>query len=108
MSSASEDYCFALFVASILVVSRASRFNRAFLFLFYGLTTMQKQYVKYNHVHGAKQKVLGNPAQQVPPAWRTNGSSSALNGSAKGKEVQGSKIFISGLPFDVGEKEIEV
>jgi len=34
--------------------------------------------------------------------------SSALNGSAKGKEIPGSKIFISGLPFDVGEKEIEV
>jgi THO complex subunit 4 len=69
---------------------------------------MQKQYVKYNHVHGAKQQLLGNPAQQVPPAWRTNAPSPALNGSVKGKEVQGSKIFISGLPFDVGEKEIEV
>ena len=71
---------------------------------------VQKPYMRHNHVHGAKRQLIGNQARQVPPAWRTNniatGQTTAV--STKGKEVQGSRIFISGLPTDVREKEIEV
>lgn len=64
---------------------------------------------------GSKRQLLGNPAAHVPPAWRLNGQVSNAtvnaNGFGKGKGAaiaQGSKIFLSCLPVDVGEKEVEV
>ncbi|KAF9528687.1 hypothetical protein CPB83DRAFT_766388 [Crepidotus variabilis] len=70
---------------------------------------MERPYVRYGNVHGPKRQLLGNRAQP-PPAWRTNNvpTTAQLPGvSRKGKEVAGSKIFISSLPFDVGETEVE-
>ncbi len=69
---------------------------------------MQKPYTRYNNVHAPKRQLLGSQAQFVKPAWKPNVQTTGVAGSVKGKEVQGSKIFISGLPHDVGEKEIEV
>ena len=71
---------------------------------------VQKPYTRHNHGHGAKRQLIGNQARQVPPAWRTNNipTSQTTPASPKGKEVQGSRIFISGLPTDVREKEVEV
>lgn len=59
---------------------------------------------RYNGSHGPKRQLLGH--HQVPPAWRPDLPSQ----TGKGKEVRdtGSKIFITRLPFDVSEKEIEV
>jgi len=71
---------------------------------------VQKPYTRHNHGHGAKRQLIGNQARQVPPAWRANNipTSQTTPASPKGKEVQGSRIFISGLPTDVREKEVEV
>ncbi|KAJ7185615.1 hypothetical protein C8R46DRAFT_1061217 [Mycena filopes] len=65
--------------------------------------------------HGAKQQLLGNHAGRAPPAWRGAAGPSngpfAANGPARGRQVStneaGSKIFLSRLPMDVGETEIE-
>ncbi|TRM63561.1 hypothetical protein BD626DRAFT_456967 [Schizophyllum amplum] len=54
-------------------------------------------HARYNKFHGPKQAVIGHPARQVPPAWRANAV----------PPPPGSKIFISRLPVDVGEQEIE-
>ncbi|KAJ7108507.1 hypothetical protein C8R44DRAFT_802884 [Mycena epipterygia] len=77
---------------------------------------MQAQYrpqARLNTFHGPKRQLLGNHAGHAPPAWRTAGPStgpySAGAGYAKGKQVatEGSKIFLSRLPMDVGETEVE-
>ncbi|KAF9552888.1 hypothetical protein CPC08DRAFT_714211 [Agrocybe pediades] len=57
-------------------------------------------------LHGPKRQFLGNRAGYAPPSWRTNvagPSSRPVNPLAE----PGSKIFISKLPVDVGEKEVE-
>ncbi|KAJ6588906.1 hypothetical protein B0H19DRAFT_1101902 [Mycena capillaripes] len=71
-------------------------------------------YARLNAFHGTKRQLLGNHAGQAPPAWRTAGPStgpySAVNGQARGRQVTtepGSKIFLSRLPMDVGETEVE-
>ncbi|KAJ3509228.1 hypothetical protein NLJ89_g5334 [Agrocybe chaxingu] len=67
---------------------------------------MQNQHkaTRYNPFHNPKRQVVG-PAH-VPPAWKTNGMAA---GPSKGREPveSGSRIFISKLPIDVGEKEVE-
>ncbi|KAJ7634845.1 hypothetical protein FB45DRAFT_743001 [Roridomyces roridus] len=73
---------------------------------------MQAQYraqpYRLNNFHRPKSQLLGNQAGHAPPAWRT-ASTSALPGAAKGKQpaTDGSKIFLSRLPMDVGETEVE-
>ncbi|KAJ7666180.1 hypothetical protein DFH06DRAFT_984817 [Mycena polygramma] len=71
-------------------------------------------YARLNAFHGAKRQLLGNHAGHAPPAWRTAGPStgpySAANGQARGRQSTaepGSKIFLSRLPMDVGETEVE-
>ncbi|TFK38002.1 hypothetical protein BDQ12DRAFT_606703 [Crucibulum laeve] len=66
-------------------------------------------YAKYSNVHGAKRALVG-PPRQVPPAWRTQAPVAAPMGAAGKGRIQvetGSKIFLSRLPVDVGEKEVE-
>lgn len=64
---------------------------------------------RFNTFHGPKRQVVGNPAGKPPPAWRPN-VAGAAGASTKGKALQesGSKIFLSRLPVDVGEKEVDV
>ncbi|KAL0566149.1 hypothetical protein V5O48_015871 [Marasmius crinis-equi] len=59
-------------------------------------------YARYNSYHGPKQRVLGSTAANVPPAWRTPGQPSSSR-----SPLLGSKILLSQLPTDVGEKEVE-
>lgn len=68
-------------------------------------------YARQNTFHGPKRQLLGNQAGLAPPAWRTANVSTLSGMPGKGKNVaveQGSKIFLSRLPVDVGEKEVEV
>lgn len=72
-------------------------------------------YARLNAFHGQKRQLLGNSAGHVPPAWRhagpPTGPHSAVNGPARGRmptNEAGSKIFLSRLPMDVGETEVEV
>ncbi len=60
--------------------------------------------------HGPKHQVLGNFAGNPPPAWRPKVAGQMSAASAKGKASQesGSRIFLSRLPADVGEKDVEV
>lgn len=55
--------------------------------------------------YGPRSSVLGAGPHSVPPAWRT-GSSQQRNSAAQSSS-EGTKILISGLPFDV-EKEAVV
>ncbi|KIL55382.1 hypothetical protein M378DRAFT_90962 [Amanita muscaria Koide BX008] len=73
----------------------------------------QNRPVRFNGVVSTKRNMLGNRAGHPPPAWRSqigapspgaNVAQSVLNG--KGKET-GSKILLSKLPLDVGDKEVE-
>ncbi|KAJ7267005.1 hypothetical protein B0H12DRAFT_1099172 [Mycena haematopus] len=71
-------------------------------------------YARLNAFHNQKRQLLGNPAGHVPPAWRnvvpSTGPFSAVNGQMRGRQATsepGSKIFLSRLPMDVGEKEVE-
>lgn len=64
-------------------------------------------YARYNSFHGPKQRVLGSTAGNVPPAWRTPGQSSAPSGVGNRSSLLGSKILLSQLPTDVGEKEVD-
>ncbi|KAJ7823988.1 hypothetical protein B0H14DRAFT_3088841 [Mycena olivaceomarginata] len=59
-------------------------------------------YARLNAFHGQKRQLLGNPAGHVPPAWRHAGPPT---GPAL---CSGSKIFLSRLPMDVGETEVEL
>lgn len=68
--------------------------------------------VRFNGIN-SKRNLLGNRAGHAPPAWRNHGVAvppratglGVVNG--KGKEL-GSKILLSKLPLDVGDKEVEV
>ncbi|KAF8191803.1 hypothetical protein BJ912DRAFT_1021980 [Pholiota molesta] len=67
-------------------------------------------YARSNDFHGPKQRLLGNQAGHAAPAWRPNApvtptQTSLLKGKAPADS--GSRIFLSRLPFDVGEKEVE-
>ena len=67
---------------------------------------------RVNTFHGPKRQLLGNQAGYAPPAWRT-GAVPIQDASGKGKNARlvqepGSKIFLSRLPVDVEEKEVEV
>ncbi|KAG5642086.1 hypothetical protein DXG03_003639 [Asterophora parasitica] len=63
-------------------------------------------YARLNNFHGPKRQLLGNHAGHAAPAWKTN---APLQSAGKGKQVleTGSKIFLSRLPLDVSEKEVE-
>jgi THO complex subunit 4 len=68
---------------------------------------------RLNTYLGPKRQLLGNPAGRVAPAWKTDAAAQAPTAAkamfAKGKHAeQGSKIFLSKLPLDVDEKEVEV
>ena len=67
-------------------------------------------YARLNSFHGPKRQLLGNNAGKAPPAWRIPAAVAPDQASAKGKMVQeqGSRIFLSRLPVDVGEKDVEV
>ena len=73
-------------------------------------------YARLNAFHGPKRQLLGNHAGHTAPAWRIAApptGAQIVTGVqlAKGKQVaqeQGSKIFLSRLPADVAEKEVEV
>ncbi|KAJ3915781.1 hypothetical protein F5877DRAFT_47939 [Lentinula edodes] len=61
---------------------------------------------RYNSFHGPKQRVLGNwQAGNVAPAWRS--SAQGQSQSFRRQQAAGSKILLSQLPLDVGEKEVE-
>ncbi|KAF9073058.1 hypothetical protein BDP27DRAFT_1260678 [Rhodocollybia butyracea] len=64
------------------------------------------QYARYNSYHGPKQRVLGNQAQ-VAPAWRYTGSSPMQTQAMRRQQAIGSKILLTQLPLDVGEREVE-
>jgi len=77
------------------------------------ITTMQTSSTtqhgpRNNSTHGAKRKVLGSAANHVPPAWRPNIAAQQAAAAKKISEAQGSKIFISSLPNDVQQTEVEV
>jgi THO complex subunit 4 len=71
-------------------------------------------YARLNSFHGPKRQLLGHNAGQAPPSWRmtASGAPDQVSGASvsKGKVVQeqGSRIFLSRLPVDVGEKDVEV
>lgn len=71
-------------------------------------------YARLNSSHGPKRQLLGHNAGQPPPAWKTAAAVAPDQVGAglvsKGKMVQeqGSRIFLSRLPVDVGEKDVEV
>ena len=70
----------------------------------------QNRPVRFNGTVSSKRHLLGNRAGHAPPAWRNQGvavPSPAGNANGKGKDA-GSKILLSKLPFDVGDKEVEV
>ncbi|KDR80373.1 hypothetical protein GALMADRAFT_136864 [Galerina marginata CBS 339.88] len=69
-------------------------------------------YARYNTFHGPKRQVLGNHAGHAPPAWKTNipvapGQMGLISAKVKSTHESGSRIFLSRLPADVGEKEVE-
>jgi len=71
-------------------------------------------YARLNSFHGPKRQLLGNHAGQAPPSWRmpapVTTSQVGATSVSKGKAAQeeGSRIFLSRLPVDVGEKDVEV
>jgi THO complex subunit 4 len=65
-------------------------------------------YTRPNTFHSQKRQLLGNQAGHVAPAWKTNGGPTLGQGQGKNDMEQGSKIFLSRLPVDVEEKEVEV
>ncbi|KAF9262238.1 hypothetical protein L218DRAFT_929416 [Marasmius fiardii PR-910] len=64
-------------------------------------------YARYNNFYSPKQRVLGSTASQVPPAWRTPGQPNIPSGVNNRSHLLGSKILLSQLPTDVGEKEVD-
>ncbi|KAK7034536.1 hypothetical protein VNI00_012383 [Paramarasmius palmivorus] len=65
-------------------------------------------YARYTTFHGPKQRVLGNQAGHVPPAWKVPpGMGPAAANTTRASVVMGSKILLSQLPTDVGEREVE-
>ena len=79
------------------------------------LMQAQNRPIRFNGTVSSKRNLLGNRAGQAPPAWRNHGvavpphaaslGAGTMNG--KGKDT-GSKILLSKLPLDVGDKEVEV
>lgn len=68
-------------------------------------------YARLNSFRGPKRRLLGHNASQAPPSWKSVAQEQVATGSvSKGKMVQeqGSRIFLSRLPVDVGEKDVEV
>jgi THO complex subunit 4 len=69
-------------------------------------------YARLNSYHGPKRQLLGNHAGHVAPAWRNvhelPGQTIALAKTRHNMQEQGSRILLSMLPVDVGEKEVEV
>lgn len=68
-------------------------------------------YARLNSFHGPKRRLLGHNAGKAAPSWKSAAQEQADAGLAsKGKMVQeqGSRIFLSRLPVDVGEKDVEV
>jgi len=65
-------------------------------------------YARLNNSHGPKRQLLGNQAGHAAPAWKTNVPPQASGGKGKQAMDQGSKIFLTRLPIDVGETEVEV
>ncbi|KAF8138064.1 hypothetical protein K438DRAFT_1638470 [Mycena galopus ATCC 62051] len=65
-------------------------------------------YARLNAFHNQKRQLLGNPAGYIQPAWRNAGPSRGPYSAVNGRTTEpGSKIFLSRLPMDVGEKEVE-
>ncbi|RXW22091.1 hypothetical protein EST38_g3756 [Candolleomyces aberdarensis] len=60
-----------------------------------------KPHARLNTFHGTKKQLLGH---HVQPAWKPN----AVSAPSKQLEASGSKILLSRLPTDVGEKEVDV
>ena len=69
-----------------------------------------KPYARSNDFYKPKDHVLGHSSRQTQPAWKAaNGVGGSPQGSWKGKAVEnGSKVFLTGLPADVAEKDVEV
>ncbi|KIK06397.1 hypothetical protein K443DRAFT_3172 [Laccaria amethystina LaAM-08-1] len=70
---------------------------------------LSQPYARSNNFHGPKRQLLGNHAGHAPPSWRTNGPVPVPQGG-KGRGAPpdiGSKIFLSRLPVDVAEKDVE-
>ena len=70
-------------------------------------------YARLNSFHGPKRRLLGHNPGQVPPSWKSAAAQEQVASAglvSKGKMVQeqGSRIFLSRLPVDVGEKDVEV
>ncbi|KAG5635091.1 hypothetical protein H0H81_012463 [Sphagnurus paluster] len=65
-------------------------------------------YARLNNFHGTKRQLLGNQAGHAAPAWKTNVPNATM-GYPKARPAidAGSKIFLTRLPLDVGEKEVE-
>ncbi|KAG6845107.1 hypothetical protein H0H87_000806 [Tephrocybe sp. NHM501043] len=67
-------------------------------------------YARLNTFHGPKRQLLGNHAGHAAPAWKNVPSPQDAHSTGKGKQAQldsGSKIFLSRLPLDVKETEVE-
>jgi THO complex subunit 4 len=67
-------------------------------------------YARLNSFHGPKRQLLGHKAGQAPPSWKIASDQVGAGLVSKGKTLQeqGSRIFLSRLPVDVGEKDVEV
>ena len=68
-------------------------------------------YARLNSFHGPKRRLLGHNAGQPPPSWKSAAQeqvSAGLVSKEKMVQEQGSRIFLSRLPVDVGEKDVEV
>ncbi|KJA21386.1 hypothetical protein HYPSUDRAFT_730012 [Hypholoma sublateritium FD-334 SS-4] len=61
------------------------------------------EYARLHSFHGSKRQLLGNQAGTAAPAWRGN----TVGVKGKAPAESGSTIFLSKLPVDVGEKEVE-
>lgn len=69
-------------------------------------------YARLNSFHNPKRRLLGHNPGQAPPSWKSVAPPNQVDAGlvSKGKTVQeqGSRIFLSRLPVDVGEKDVEV
>jgi THO complex subunit 4 len=68
-------------------------------------------YARLNSFHGPKRRLLGHNPGQPPPSWKSAAAqdqAAALLSKDKMIQEQGSRIFLSRLPVDVGEKDVEV
>jgi len=59
---------------------------------------------RLHNFHGTKRQLLG--PRGVQPAWKGSLTNQGPVGAKS--EAAGSRIFLSRLPSDVGEKEVEV